>query len=630
MLPIATDTILQQRYRVIDVLGEGGFGRTYLATDRSRFEEQCAIKELLLTNASAAVVQRARDFFQSEAVLLYKLQHPQIPRFWATFEESDRLFLVQDYIHGQTYESLLEDKKATGRQFTEAEVWRFLLQVLPVLGYIHSQGVVHRDISPDNIILRDNDLLPVLIDFGVVKALASQLKGMDGWGTKTVVGKPGFAPVEQMRSGTAYPSSDIYSLGVTAIVLLTGKDPSVLFMNDKEISWGWRDWVSVTDGFANVLQMMLAVNPTERYQSAVDVFQALQPLSIPVDRQPEAPISRRDRQPRQNDRIPSGSGNTAAMALGSLPRQQPPKNKVYTRFTEIDLRSIWEQPKVFIPLAAAIAIAAFAGTFFGIQLMRSGKEANNPTPIQSFSNPTVANTTAKPSGETNPEVITLNVNNPIVKNGVLKGDTIANYRFYGSQNQDIILSLEGNEVLMTIANADSTPIDDKSTRVTSWQGKLPATGEYKIELKPIAGGERDRPFPYKLIAILNPPPAAPVLGGNPTGVPTVNPTAGTPTGAPPFLPANPPEVRVSPATVPNSGYPPVRRNTPQSDRPFPNTNNNNPFDVPPPSVRRPNHNNNDNNNTFDIPNNNPDNTPLFPQAQPEIRQNPPRRQPPRR
>ncbi len=152
-----------------------------------------------------------------------------------------------------------------------------------MLGYIHSQGVVHQDISPDNIILRETDLLPVLIDFGVVKQLANRLQGEQTGLAAVHVGKPGYAPVEQLNSGYAYPNSDLYSLAVTAVVLLTGHSATELFI-DQQINWAWRNWVNVSDGLAAVLGKMLSYQPSDRYQSAVEVFQALQSLSIPLDR----------------------------------------------------------------------------------------------------------------------------------------------------------------------------------------------------------------------------------------------------------------------------------------------------------------------------------------------------------
>jgi serine/threonine-protein kinase len=116
---------------------------------------------------------------------------------------------VQDYIEGQTYFDLLK----SGMRLNEAEIVQFLQQCLAVLAYIHSQGVIHRDISPDNIILRTSDNLPVLIDFGGVKQIAATaVSKFSQIGVSTCLGKKGYAPEEQLRKGEVFVNSDLYSL----------------------------------------------------------------------------------------------------------------------------------------------------------------------------------------------------------------------------------------------------------------------------------------------------------------------------------------------------------------------------------------------------------------------------------
>jgi serine/threonine-protein kinase len=148
-----------------------------------------------------------------------------------------------------------------------------------VLGYIHSQGVIHRDISPENLILRSSDRLPVLIDFGGVKQVAtsalSQFAGLIALSTQ--LGKPGYAPEEQMRLGRAYPSSDLYALAVTAVVLLTGKKPQELYDSANAV-WRWRSEVSLSPMLEGVINKMLAHSPSDRFQDAGQVMRALQAI----------------------------------------------------------------------------------------------------------------------------------------------------------------------------------------------------------------------------------------------------------------------------------------------------------------------------------------------------------------
>ncbi|MGB7522336.1 MAG: serine/threonine-protein kinase, partial [Spirulinaceae cyanobacterium] len=289
--PISPDTLLNNRYRVTRVLGQGGFARTYLAEDEGRFNESCVLKELIPNQDSEYVLEKSRELFQREATTLYQIQHPQVPQFRSTFEEDGRLFFVQDYVEGKTYRELLGERRSRGQTFSEAEVLDTLQQLLPVLSYIHNKGIIHRDIAPDNIILPDAPIatneagqqisLPVLIDFGVVKQLATQFQSEDINAIPTTVGKLGYAPPEQIQRGQAYPSSDLYSLAVTAIVMLTGKPPSELY-DDVQLSWNWRTGAGTDEQFANVLNRMLAHQPGDRYQSADEVFQALAAISSPT------------------------------------------------------------------------------------------------------------------------------------------------------------------------------------------------------------------------------------------------------------------------------------------------------------------------------------------------------------
>ncbi|MGI8502723.1 MAG: protein kinase domain-containing protein, partial [Hassallia sp.] len=169
-LPLATGKVVENRYHILRQLGQGGFGRTYLAEDKNQSNENCVLKEFAPQVEAQQDLLKAKELFEREASVLKKLQHPQIPRFHASLQaklgDKDFFFLVQDYVEGENYYQLLERKT-----FSEEEVIKLLQEILPVLSYIHSLDVVHRDISPDNLILRSSDNLPVLIDFGGVKQL---------------------------------------------------------------------------------------------------------------------------------------------------------------------------------------------------------------------------------------------------------------------------------------------------------------------------------------------------------------------------------------------------------------------------------------------------------------------------
>lgn len=273
------DTIIDGRYQIHRVLGRGGFGRTYLASDMQRFGDLCVLKEFVPASRADYTVNKSRQLFEQEARVLYEIQHPQIPRFLAWFAEKGRLFLVQEYIDGKTYAILLKEKLRQGVAFSEAEVTRWLADLLPVLEYLHSLNIVHRDISPDNIMLPDGQLHPMLIDFGLVKQAVNQIWAAHAEddstaGQASFVGKLGYAPPEQIRMGQCYPCSDLYALGVTAIVLLTGQEPNTLTDRDS-LEWCWQSYVQVSDRLTHILNKMLSEKPKDRYQSAAEVMTAL-------------------------------------------------------------------------------------------------------------------------------------------------------------------------------------------------------------------------------------------------------------------------------------------------------------------------------------------------------------------
>ncbi len=290
---------LGDRYLIIRQLGQGGFGKTYLAEDINRFRELCVIKEFSPQVQTAYVLQKAEELFQREATVLYKLQHPQIPRFRELFRSNlagkEYLFIVQDYVEGQNYRSLLDTRLSQGMRFSETEIRILLQQILPVLDYIHSMGVIHRDISPDNLILRNSDQLPILIDFGGVKQVVATVASQyyqNGMGAAsapaTLLGKIGYAPPEQMQSGLVEPHSDFYALGATLLVLLTGKQPNEL-IDTYNLTWQWRREINLSPNFGQILDKMLAPLPAERFQSAKQILLALNNPPAPYPSPPHPP-----------------------------------------------------------------------------------------------------------------------------------------------------------------------------------------------------------------------------------------------------------------------------------------------------------------------------------------------------
>ncbi|MEO0768983.1 MAG: serine/threonine-protein kinase [Cyanobacteria bacterium J06649_4] len=270
--------LVSNRYKVIGVLGEGGFGKTFLVEDlHMPSVKRCVLKQL--KPAHDDVRQLIQDRFQREAAILEQLgeAQEQIPRLYAYFSEAEQFHLVQEWVDGLT----LTQKVERSGPLSEASVQSILSQLLPVIAYVHGKKIVHRDIKPDNIILRAQDELPILIDFGAVKeAMTTVINPGQNSQHSIVVGTPGFMSVEQMAGRPTF-SSDVYSLGMTAIYLLTGKTPAEFPHDPQTGRMLWRDQVpTLSAGFANFLEQ--AASPEARYRFATvpDMQAALSQLRL--------------------------------------------------------------------------------------------------------------------------------------------------------------------------------------------------------------------------------------------------------------------------------------------------------------------------------------------------------------
>jgi len=267
--------LLNNRYRVMETLGQGGFGATFLAIDESLpGQPNCVIKQLRPTATAPHVLEMARNLFQREAETLGRIgDHPQVPRLLDYFEANQEFYLVQEYVSGAT---LQQEIKRSG-PLSEAGVKQFLSEILPVLEFIHTRRVIHRDIKPANIIRRAQDCKLVLIDFGAVKYQDQQQSSSASEQTaftSYAIGTPGFAPPEQMAMRPV-PASDIYALGVTCLYLLTGKSPKDLGYDHSTGELLWQQYVHITEHFIKVLKKMLEVSVRHRYQSAEQIFRDL-------------------------------------------------------------------------------------------------------------------------------------------------------------------------------------------------------------------------------------------------------------------------------------------------------------------------------------------------------------------
>jgi serine/threonine protein kinase len=267
--------LLKNRYQIIRPLGQGGFGKTFLAQDTDRRSASCVVKQFAPApgmQSNPQVLQKATELFYQESDRLLQLdEHPQIPTLFDYFEDNSCLYLVQQFIKGKT---LLHELEEQGT-FNEQKIRRLLQDLLPVLQFVHEHKVIHRDLKPENIIRRQVDGKLVLIDFGVAKQGSGTVLTQAG----TTVGTPGYAPIEQMR-GVTYPASDLYSLGVTCIRLLTGclpkHDGSDELYDNLEACWLWREKLpsgaTISSELELILERMLQDLVKQRYRSASEVL----------------------------------------------------------------------------------------------------------------------------------------------------------------------------------------------------------------------------------------------------------------------------------------------------------------------------------------------------------------------
>ena len=301
---------MRGRYLPVSLLGKGGFGTAFLAKDfDSPTQRRCVVKlfqpPVTLTPSQLATAKR---LFNQEAIVLERLglQHSKIPNLYAYFpllatdprnNQSEELFyLVQEYVEGEDLEKL-RDRQG---KFSEPDIQKVLNAMLDVLGFVHRNGAIHRDVKPSNIVRSSNGKLS-LLDFGAVKEVTAPTVGQQG---PTTICSPDYAPPEQILNGTVDQTSDLYALAATCVVLLTDKDSNQL-RSPVSNQWVWQSFAQVSTGLAQVLDRMLQPNPNARFPNAAAVVEALTRSGQSAANQqsrsavtpPSQPVSKRPSQP---------------------------------------------------------------------------------------------------------------------------------------------------------------------------------------------------------------------------------------------------------------------------------------------------------------------------------------------
>ena len=271
---------IQGRYYVVKQLGRGGVGVTFLAQDQQCFDSQCVVKQLKPKTVNQQTLAIARRLFNREAEIMNRLGHcDRIPRLLAYFEHENDFFLVQELIEGHD----LSHEIIPGQPWSETKTIDFLQDVLEVLLIVQQHSVIHRDLKPSNLMRRQQDDKIILIDFGSVKQVSTQIIDAAGQVKQTVaVGTKSYMPMEQMMGRPGF-YSDIYALGIIAIQALTGIIPKKLAIDDNgEIIWRNKlnSQVNYQPLFLDILDKMVRYRHQERYTSAGIVLSDLKQLDV--------------------------------------------------------------------------------------------------------------------------------------------------------------------------------------------------------------------------------------------------------------------------------------------------------------------------------------------------------------
>ncbi len=269
-------TRLAGRYEVVEELGSGGFGKTYVAKDTLRpGSPECVVKHLAPSNANTQVIELARRLFQTEAETLERIgRHERIPTLLAFFDEGGEFFLVEEFIKGHR----LNEELGHRQRMPERRVVTIVCELLNILVFIHGQGVIHRDIKPSNVIRAHDSGRLYLIDFGAVKDVGEQITRLESEEVdKTVgIGSQGYAAPEQLAGHPRF-ASDVYAVGVIGIQALTGQYPFELPSDPNTTDLVWRDAAEVSPEVADVLDGMTRLSIADRYSNAAE------PLSVLMD-----------------------------------------------------------------------------------------------------------------------------------------------------------------------------------------------------------------------------------------------------------------------------------------------------------------------------------------------------------
>ncbi|HHP7245065.1 MAG TPA: serine/threonine protein kinase, partial [Elainellaceae cyanobacterium] len=432
---VSSNRLLHQRYLIQHVLESQQSCRSYLAIDTQRNNRRCFVQEIPFSHWShAGRLRQLRLDTHREILVMYQIRHPQIPDLLAAFEEDEHLFLIQDYVEGPTLRDLRHIHREWGQSYSEADIVHVLKHVLPVLSHIHERGVIHRNISPDSIMMALDAAgiqesidpsrpasvrclmgLPILVNFGSLGELTQQFEQSREDHNQSELSPvlnssndrlSSYIPLDQQ--GTVSPCTDLYGLAATCFFLLTGQAPHEL-IDARTGHWISGTSLQISNVLAAILIRMMAPIPSDRYQSAQAVLQAMAPLLsmplLPPQSQPEiqssAPEKRhgldREKSSSYGLKLPVFSAfrlkpqthshtELAKMALSNLTSASLPMNQAMNQAMSRQHRHSQKSPRSTPPsktLAAwtnigiAAGILVFAAIGFHRHVLRDSATSND-------------------------------------------------------------------------------------------------------------------------------------------------------------------------------------------------------------------------------------------------------------
>lgn len=324
--------LLKERYQMLHYLSRGSFGETFMARDTQLPGcPQCVVKRFNPLNITSEIaLEEARQRFDQEAAVLHALgRHDQIPQLFAHFESDGDFYLVQEFIPGPSLQEILTQQP----QWPVASVVQLLIQILEILTFVHGQGVIHRDIKPDNILHRQSDRRWVLIDFGAVKQLAAGTPTPDFGPHTLAIYSEGYTPSEQLE-GCPCPASDLYALGMLALQCLSGHPPNTFKQTLREQGQTWLHSLVEVPELAAILEKMTHPHWPDRHQNAEAALRELQGLVPSLN--PQSPRN-----------LPTPSSPQAPRCQQRTPRSQKPKIETVIRPPVLPP----ETPKLTFPTA---------------------------------------------------------------------------------------------------------------------------------------------------------------------------------------------------------------------------------------------------------------------------------------